>query len=92
MEKVVPNSKFVGHSTEIIRQSKIKGPLMTPGDCQVLIKSSMFKHMLLFMKTSVKYCELLKYPSVLFLHLLQKTYDGSYVNSFDNEAMGKKGD
>ena len=27
MEKVVPNSKFVGHSTEIIWQSKIKGPL-----------------------------------------------------------------
>ena len=27
MEKVVPNSKFIGHSTEIIRQSKIKGPL-----------------------------------------------------------------
>ena len=27
MEKVVPNSKFVGHSTEIIRQSKIKGTL-----------------------------------------------------------------
>ena len=27
MEKVAPNSKFVGHSTEIIRQSKIKGPL-----------------------------------------------------------------
>ena len=28
MEKVVPNSKFVGHSTEIIQQSKIKGPLL----------------------------------------------------------------
>ena len=28
MEKVVPNSKFVGHSTEIIRQRKIKGPLV----------------------------------------------------------------
>ena len=28
-KKVVPNSKFVGHSTEIIRQSKIKGPLQT---------------------------------------------------------------
>ena len=27
MEKVAPNSKFVGHSTEIIQQSKIKGPL-----------------------------------------------------------------
>ena len=27
MEKVAPNSKFVGHSTEIIWQSKIKGPL-----------------------------------------------------------------
>ena len=27
MEKVAPNSKFVGHSTEIIRQSKIKEPL-----------------------------------------------------------------
>ena len=24
---MVPNSKFVGHSTEIIRQRKIKGPL-----------------------------------------------------------------
>ena len=23
----MPNSKFVGHSTEIIQQSKIKGPL-----------------------------------------------------------------
>ena len=27
MAKVAPNSKFVRHSTEIIRQSKIKGPL-----------------------------------------------------------------
>ena len=27
MEKVAPHSKFVGHSTEIIWQSKIKGPL-----------------------------------------------------------------
>ena len=27
MEKVAPNSKFVGYSTEIIRQSKNKGPL-----------------------------------------------------------------
>ena len=27
MEKVTPSSKFVGHSTEIIRLSKIKGPL-----------------------------------------------------------------
>ena len=27
MEKVVPNAKFVGHSSEIIWQSKIKGPL-----------------------------------------------------------------
>ena len=27
MEKVAPNSKFVGHSTEIIQQTKIKGPL-----------------------------------------------------------------
>ena len=27
-KKVAPNSKFVWHSTEIIRQSKIKGPLM----------------------------------------------------------------
>ena len=27
MEKVGPNSKFFGHSTEIIQQSKIKGPL-----------------------------------------------------------------
>ena len=27
MEKVAPNLKFVGHSTEIIGQSKIKGPL-----------------------------------------------------------------
>ena len=27
MEKVAPNSKFVGHSTEIIWQSKIKVPL-----------------------------------------------------------------
>ena len=27
MENVAPNSKFVGHSTEIILQSKIKGPL-----------------------------------------------------------------
>ena len=26
MEEVAPSSKFVGHSTEIIRQSKIKGP------------------------------------------------------------------
>ena len=29
MEKLAPNSKFAGHSTEIIRQSKIKGPLIT---------------------------------------------------------------
>ena len=27
--KVAPNSKFAGHSTEIIWQSKIKGPLKT---------------------------------------------------------------
>ena len=27
MEKVAPNSKFVGHSTDIIRQSKIRAPL-----------------------------------------------------------------
>ena len=27
MEKVAPNSKFVGYSTEIIQQSKIKEPL-----------------------------------------------------------------
>ena len=27
MEKVVPILKFVGHSTEITQQSKIKGPL-----------------------------------------------------------------
>ena len=27
MEKVVPNSKFVRHSTETIQQSKRKGPL-----------------------------------------------------------------
>ena len=27
MGKVAPNSNFVEHSTEIIRQSKIKGPL-----------------------------------------------------------------
>ena len=26
MEKVVPNSKYVGHSTETIWQRKIKGP------------------------------------------------------------------
>ena len=26
MEEVAPSSKFVGHSTEIIRQSKINGP------------------------------------------------------------------
>ena len=30
MEKVAPNSKFFGHSTEIIWQSKIKGPLSQP--------------------------------------------------------------
>ena len=28
MEILAPNSKFVGHSTEIIRQSKIEGPFM----------------------------------------------------------------
>ena len=27
MEKVAPNLKSLGHSTEIIQQSKIKGPL-----------------------------------------------------------------
>ena len=27
MEKVAPNSKFIGHFTEIIWQSKIKAPL-----------------------------------------------------------------
>ena len=27
MEKVAPNSKFVGHSSKIIMQSKNKGPL-----------------------------------------------------------------
>ena len=30
MEKVAPNSEFVGHSTEIIWQSKIKGTLKEP--------------------------------------------------------------
>ena len=29
METVAPNSKFVGHFTEIIQQIKIKGPLKT---------------------------------------------------------------
>ena len=29
---MAPNSKFVGHSTEIIRQSKIKGPLKGQSD------------------------------------------------------------
>ena len=29
MEKAAPNSKFVGNSAEVIRQSKIKGPLLT---------------------------------------------------------------
>ena len=32
MEKVVPNSKFVGHSTKIIGQSKIKGPEFSLGE------------------------------------------------------------
>ena len=27
MEKMAPNSKYVWHSTKIIRQSKIRGPL-----------------------------------------------------------------
>ena len=27
MENVAPNSKFIGHSTEIILQSKIRAPL-----------------------------------------------------------------
>ena len=27
MAKLAPNSKFIGHSTEIIGQSKMKGPL-----------------------------------------------------------------
>ena len=35
MEKVGPNSKFVGHSTEIILQSKIKGPLRTEEALQI---------------------------------------------------------
>ena len=30
MENVAPNSKFVGHSTEIIWLNKIKGPLQAP--------------------------------------------------------------
>ena len=33
MEKVGPNSKFVGHFTEIIQQSKIKGPLQRAKYC-----------------------------------------------------------
>ena len=28
IEKVAPDSRFVGHSTEIIFQSKMKGPLL----------------------------------------------------------------
>ena len=32
MEKVVPNLEFVGHSTKIIRQSKIKGPVLYLGE------------------------------------------------------------
>ena len=37
MEKVAPNSKFVGHSTEIIRQIKIKGPLLPISKYAVLV-------------------------------------------------------
>ena len=31
MERLAPKSKFLGYSTEIIRQSKIKGPLSLQG-------------------------------------------------------------
>ena len=37
MDKVVPNSKVVGHSTEIIQQSKIKGPLY-PNKTTAIVK------------------------------------------------------
>ena len=37
MEKMVPNSKFAGHSAEIIWQSKIKGPLMLTTDLDGLL-------------------------------------------------------
>ena len=36
MEKVVHNSKFLRHSTEIIRQSKIKGPLIKDSLCELV--------------------------------------------------------
>ena len=37
MQKLAPNSEFVGHSTEIIQQSKFKGPLTSAAN---LIQSS----------------------------------------------------
>ena len=39
MEKVVADSNFSCHSTEIIRQSKIKGPLKVPS---IFITSILF--------------------------------------------------
>ena len=44
MEKLAPNSKFVGHSTEIIRQSKIKGPLFRLYDPKHLVSISNSNH------------------------------------------------
>ena len=38
MEKEAPNSKFVGHSTEIIWQSKIKEPLAILVKAQPLLE------------------------------------------------------
>ena len=45
-KKVAPNSKFVGHSTEIIQQSKIKGPLYRNSIAMILnhLMTSYSKH------------------------------------------------
>ena len=42
MEKAVPNSKFVGHSTEIFQQSKIKGPLTDSSYYEIFCFSILF--------------------------------------------------
>ena len=45
MEKVGPNSKFVGHSTKIIWQSKIKGSLKK----NIMMNTMIMKNMIILM-------------------------------------------
>ena len=60
MEKVAPNSKFLGYSTEIIRQTKIKGPLlkyMALNDLSTKIESKHGIFRILALQNYVVLCE-----------------------------------